>query len=194
MQETIEILQKEWSFLNDGIQSAGHHYHSFIFSTIRNNAPELRTVILRSVDENSSSIHFHSDIRSKKIVDIEKNNSVGALFYDSSRRIQLRIQGLASVESNNDKTKKVWQSMRNESKLCYMGPFAPSSTMKSFLPNLPNNPLNKINQNDDKLGYSRFCRVKIVIKTIDWLQLHHKGHKRLLFKFEDKVRSKWIAS
>ena len=72
MQETIEILRKEWRFLNDGFQSAGHYYHSFIFSTIRNNFPELRTVILRSVDENSSSIHFHSDIRSKKIGDIEK--------------------------------------------------------------------------------------------------------------------------
>ena len=84
--------------------------------------------------------------------------------------------------------------MRDESKLCYMGPFAPSSAIKSFLPNLPNNPLEKINQEDDKLGYSRFSRVKIVLKTLDWLQLHHKGHKRLQFKFEDEISSKWIAS
>ena len=194
MQNTLEILSEEWSSLNDGIQSAGHHFHSFIFSTIRNNYPELRTVILRTVDEKSSSIYFHTDIRSKKLIDIKKNNSVGALFYDSGRRIQLRIQGLASVDSNSDSTKKIWRSMRDESKLCYMGPFAPSSTIESFLPNLPENSLNEIDQEDDKLGYSRFCRVKIVFKTLDWLQLHHKGHKRLQFKFEDKIRSKWIAS
>ena len=56
------------------------------------------------------------------------------------------------------------------------------------------NPLEKINQEDDKLGYSRFSRVKIVLKALDWLQLHHKGHKRLQFKFEDEISSKWIAS
>ena len=194
MLDKLEILREEWIALDAGTRSAGHHFHSFIFSTIRNNTPELRTVILRTVDENSSSLYFHTDLRSKKIIDIEKNNSVSALFYDSARRIQLRIQGLAFIESNNDYTKKVWQSMRDESKLCYMGPFAPSSAIKSFLPNLPDNPLEKINQEDDKLGYSRFSRVKIVLKTLDWLQLHHKGHKRLQFKFEDEISSKWIAS
>ena len=74
MQDTLEILREEWIALDAGTQSAGHHFHSFIFSTIRNNTPELRTVILRTVDENSSSLYFHTDLRSKKIIDIEKLN------------------------------------------------------------------------------------------------------------------------
>ena len=70
MQDTLEILREEWIALDAGTQSAGHHFHSFIFSTIRNNTPELRTVILRTVDETSSSLFFHTDLRSKKIIDI----------------------------------------------------------------------------------------------------------------------------
>ena len=65
MQETIEILRKEWSFLNDGIQSAGTITIHLFFPQLEIMPQNSKNCILRSVDENSSSINFHSDIRSK---------------------------------------------------------------------------------------------------------------------------------
>ncbi len=188
------VLNQEWSQLKKGITFADHDYHSFVISTIRENRPESRTVILRDIDDKTPSIAFHSDLRSKKIQDINKNNNLSALFYDRSRRIQLRISGSGKVQNNNKTTKKIWKLMRPESKLCYMGPFSPSDALKTFKPNLPKHNAQDITPKNDIMGYNRFCRVLINIKRLDWLYLHHTGHQRLLFNFGEKISFKWIAA
>ena len=129
-----KYLDEEYDYLKAGIKSAKLDYHSFVFSTIRNGKPELRTVILREVNTRAPSITFHSDQRSKKLTDIGLNHEVSALFYDRSRRVQLRLSGKAKIEKDTTVTKQIWDKMRPESKLCYMGPFVPSEELKSFIP------------------------------------------------------------
>ena len=125
MLEPFQIIKSEWKNINLGIQKAKHDYHSFVFSTISKNSPDSRTVILRDFDEHKPAIWFHSDRRSKKILHLEENKNVFALFYDKSRKVQLRINGIADIEEDIEQNKKIWDSMRPESKLCYMGPYAP---------------------------------------------------------------------
>jgi len=190
----IDILKNEFSALSDAVKTAKHEYHSFSFATLRLNKPEIRTVILREIDNQKNTIAFHSDIRSKKLDDIKMNNHVSALFYDKVRRIQLRINGEASIDKGSPKLKSSWDAMKPESKLCYMGPYAPSKELNSFLVNLPNHNAQNISAKSDALGYSRFCKITIKIKSMDWLHLKHTGHERLLFSFDKKITSKWIAS
>ena len=52
------------------------------------------------------SITFHSDQRSKKLTDIGLNHEVSALFYDRSRRVQLRLSGKAKIEKEDKKLVK----------------------------------------------------------------------------------------
>jgi len=194
MLEPLQIIKSEWENINLGIQKAKHDYHSFVFSTISKNSPESRTVILRDFDEHKPAIWFHSDRRSKKILHLEENEKVSALFYDKSRKVQLRINGIADIEEDIEHNKRIWDSMRPESKLCYMGPYAPSQKINQFEPNTLKKSAHDLDKKDEHLGLSRFCRIRIKIKKLDWLKLDYKGHQRLEFKFGKKVKTQWIAS
>ena len=194
MLEPLQIIKSEWENINLGIQKAKHDYHSFVFSTISKNSPESRTVILRDFDEHKPAIWFHSDRRSKKILHLEENEKVSALFYDKSRKVQLRINGIANIEEDIEHNKRIWDSMRPESKLCYMGPYAPSQKINQFEPNTLKKSAHDLDKKDEHLGLSRFCRIRIKIKKLDWLKLDYKGHQRLEFKFGKKVKTQWIAS
>ena len=194
MLEPFQIIKSEWENINLGIQKAKHDYHSFVFSTVSKNSPDSRTVILRDFDEHKPAIWFHSDRRSKKILHLEENENVSALFYDKSRKVQLRINGIANIEENIEHNKKIWDSMRPESKLCYMGPYAPSQKISQFEPNTLKKSAHDLDKEDEHLGLSRFCRIRITIKKLDWLKLDYKGHQRLEFKFGKKTKTQWIAS
>ena len=194
MLEPFQIIKSEWKNINLGIQKAKHDYHSFVFSTILKNSPNSRTVILRDFDENKPAIWFHSDRRSKKILHLEENENVSALFYDKSRKVQLRINGIADIEEDIEHNKKIWDSMRPESKLCYMGPYAPSQKINQFEPNTLKKSAHDLDKEDEHLGLSRFCRIRITIKKLDWLKLDYKGHQRLEFKFGKRTKTQWIAS
>lgn len=194
MLEPFQIIKSEWENINLGIQKAKHDYHSFVFSTILKNSPNSRTVILRDFDENKPAIWFHSDRRSKKILHLEENENVSALFYDKSRKVQLRINGIADIEEDIEHNKKIWDSMKPESKLCYMGPYAPSQKISQFEPNTLEKSAHDLDKEDEHLGLSRFCRIRITIKKLDWLKLDYKGHQRLEFKFGKRTKTQWIAS
>ena len=194
MLEPFQILKLEWGNIDLGIQKAKHDYHSFVLSTISKNGPDSRTVILRDFDKDKPAIWFHSDKRSKKILHLKKDERVSALFYDKSRKVQLRINGIANVEEDIKTNKKIWALMRPESKVCYMGPYAPSQRTNQFEPNTLEKSAHKINEEDENLGLSRFCRIGIQIKKIDWLKLDYRGHQRLEFKFNKKIKTQWIAS
>ena len=194
MLEPFQIINSEWENINLGIQKAKHDYHSFIFSTVSKNSPDSRTVILRDFDEDKPAIWFHSDRRSKKILQLEENKNVSALFYDKSRKVQLRINGLGDIEEDVEHNKKIWDSMRPESKLCYMGPYAPSQKINQFEPNTLKKSAHDLDKEDEHLGLSRFCRIRIKIKKLEWLKLDYKGHQRLEFKFGKKIKTQWIAS
>ena len=194
MLEPFQIIKSEWENINLGIQKAKHDYHSFVFSTVSKNSPDSKTVILRDFDEDKPAIWFHSDKRSKKILHLKDNKKVSALFYDKSRKVQLRINGIADIEEYIQHNKKIWDSMRSESKLCYMGPYAPSQKISQFEPNTLEKSAHDLDKEDEHLGLSRFCRIRITIKKLDWLKLDYKGHQRLEFKFGKKIKTQWIAS
>ena len=194
MLEPFQIIKSEWKNIKLGIQKAKHDYHSFVFSTVLKNSPNSRTVILRDFDENKPAIWFHSDRRSKKILHLVENENVSALFYDKSRKVQLRINGIADIEEDIEHNKKIWDSMKPESKLCYMGPYAPSQKISQFEPNTLEKSAHDLDKEDEHLGLSRFCRIRITIKKLDWLKLDYKGHQRLEFKFGKRTKTQWIAS
>ena len=194
MKETDKILENEWAELLKGIKIGQHPFHTFNFSTISNDLPSIRTVVLRKANSKSNEISFHTDNRSSKYHEVLANNKVCSLFYDRKRKVQLRMYGKAYIDQDNSQSSISWKRMTNESKICYMGPYAPSTMINDFEPNLPKILPHQINQKYENLGYKNFCIINISIARIDWLYLDHKGHKRLLFYFGNNVKANWIAS
>ena len=192
--KSTRILEIEYNEIQKAIKDGKHEYHCFYLATIDNKAPKIRTVVLRALNKNKNTLSFHTDLRSDKVKEIQLNRNVSALFYDKKRRIQIRIRGNAQLDENSNRLKKIWSSMRPESKLCYMGPFAPGEKLDQFQPNLPKHNAQNITTQNNKKGYENFCRVTIHLESLDWLKLEHSGHQRIYFSFNENSKPIWIAS
>lgn len=193
MNKNIQHLEKEWLELKEGVNKGNHPFHTFSFCTIINNIPSARTVVLRNVKKQNNIISFHTDIRSKKYNELQKNNNICALFYDKKRKIQLRLNGKTQIEYKSKLSEKSWDLMTKESKICYLAPIAPSTVIPKFSPNLPSILPHQITKKDEQFGYNNFCLINIKISIIDWLKLDYKGHKRILFKLGKNFKSNWIT-
>ena len=85
------IFEKIWSVLETGIKPISNNpAHTPALATIdKNNLPQIRSVVLRSVNRAKREIWFHSDIRSSKISDISNNKNASFLIYDPKNKFQM---------------------------------------------------------------------------------------------------------
>ena len=128
-------------------------------------------------------------------IKILKNNPEGALlFYDKSEKIQLRVSGKIKINYQNEKTNESWKKTVHLSRQCYLGEKAPgsdsslpSSGLTSEVDNL------KYTIEESEIGYKNFCVIETYIKSIEWLYLAAKGHRRAYFNLNEKqVEKKWL--
>ena len=191
MTERKEILDKIWNELTLGLNSGKHPFHIFSVSTVKNNKPDSRTVVLRAVEKENKSISFHTDLRSKKVLQIKESENICALFYDKDTKIQLRIYGSASKETDSLLIKEKWNSSKEMSKLCYLNKISPSEVINESKDYL----YGKEELNNVELGIKNFSIINIKISQIDWLSLNHEGHQRMLINYtsNNKIEFDWVA-
>ena len=191
MTERKEILDKIWNELTLGLNSGKHPFHIFSVSTVKNNKPDSRTVVLRAVEKENKSISFHTDLRSKKVLQIKESENICALFYDKDTKIQLRIYGSASKETDSLLIKEKWNSSKEMSKLCYLNKISPGEVINESKDYL----YGKEELNNIELGIKNFSIINIKISQIDWLSLNHKGHQRMLINYtsNNKIEFDWVA-
>ena len=191
---TLEIMKNEWDELLKAVKDATHVYHLFALSTVDGNKPELRTVVLREVDNDKYRISFHTDTRSPKYKQILDNPTISALFYDPVRRIQLRVKGSASPSDDKSLLKTLWSKLNKDSRQCYQGELAPSDPLPKDI--MINQIPDKSSDTDKNMyGFENFSRITIQVADIEMLMLHHLGHKRLKCKLNcDPIETQWLAS
>ncbi len=172
-----DILKTIISELKNGVKNREHPYHLLAISNINLlGEPEVRNVVHRDCDFNERKIFFHTDYRCKKVAEIAKNNRVSLLFYSPLTKMQLRIKALSKIHYNNEITAVKWGQTQPRSKECYSQ--ANISGLELSLPEP------KI-FDDLEAGYKNFAVCENIFSEIDCLILHHQGHKRYKFLWND---------
>nr|WP_299066741.1 pyridoxamine 5'-phosphate oxidase family protein [uncultured Allomuricauda sp.] len=157
-----------------GMSEKNHPFRFFSLGTMGlDGTIGLRTVVLRNVF-NSLQLTFYTDSRSPKITEIQKNNTVSALFYHPSRMIQLRIEGKAHIEKDDSVLKKQWKAIPNAAQKDY-------NTV-----NPPGNPISGLKEIHYLNEENHFCMVHIIPNRIDFLKLGQPFHTRVQFSLEKK--------
>ena len=113
---------------------------------------------------------------------------------DESEKIQLRINGQAKINYQNTKTKKSWKQTVHMSRQCYLGNKAPGSYIPLPASGLTNEIDNlKYTLEESEIGYKNFCVIETYIKSIEWLYLAAKGHRRAYFSLKNNsLEKKWL--
>ena len=189
-----KIYLKIWDLLDNGLANRDSPFHIPVFICGDQNKFDGRIVVLRGIDKKEKKIWFHSDIRSKKIKNLRSNSQASLLFYDKSEKIQLRISGSTEINYKNQTTKKSWTKTAHMSRQCYLGDKAPSSNSSKPTSGLTTQVDNlKYTIEESEVGYENFCVVDTYIKSIEWLYLAAKGHRRAYFDLEkNQLEKKWL--
>ncbi len=173
-----------WSRLVNGAVKSRDPLHTPFVATHSGNELSLRTVVLRKANPVSKELRFHTDIRSKKWQELTLNPSISALFYDAADRIQIRVKGRAELQLNNDITAAAWQKTSLSSRRCYLTNFDPSSFTDHPTSGLPEHiEQENFTLEESEIGFQNFGIVSIQVQNIDWLLLHHTGHRRAYFDY-----------
>ncbi len=188
-----EIKKKIWFMLDDAVTNRASQFRIPTFICGENSDFDGRIVVLRKSDQKNNLIQFHSDIRSDKIKKLEKNPKAALLFYDKDEKIQLRLKVECKVNINNEITKESWSKTQHISRKCYLvdnGPGTvsdiPTSGLKPELDNF------EFTMEQSEKGYKNFTVIQCKIKSIEWLYLAAKGHRRAKFDLE-KNKNIWLV-
>ena len=189
-----KVYLKIWDLLKIGLQNRDLPFHLPVFICSYKNKSDGRIVVLRGVDEKEKKIWFHSDIRSNKIKILKFNPEANLLFYDKSEKIQLRITGISKINYQNETTLDSWRKTAHMSRQCYLGDKSPGSNASAPTSGLTNKIDNlKYTKEESEIGYKNFCVVEVYIKSIEWLYLAAKGHRRAYFNItNDVLEKKWL--
>jgi pyridoxamine 5'-phosphate oxidase len=163
-----QYLEEAKRELINGHVKKRHPFRYFVLATNENGKPRQRTVVLRKTLLDLSLV-IYTDKRTQKIKDIQNNSEFSALFYDSKKLLQIRIEGKAELITDKEQIATYWHTVQQESKKDYTTSIAPGT------------PIN----NPEELSYNTnenyFCPVKLVPHTIEYLRLNRPNHLRVLF-------------
>ena len=85
-----EIEKEIYNLLIQGVKKRKSNFHNAVLGSVSfDNKPEIRTVVLRDFSQKNLNIKIHSDLRSKKIKDLEQNKNISLLFYDEKKKFKL---------------------------------------------------------------------------------------------------------
>ena len=188
-----EIKKKIWSMLDDAVTNRSSQFRIPVFICGDQKDFDGRIVVLRKSDQSNNLVQFHSDIRSDKIAKLKSNKNASMLFYDKEEKIQVRLKVQCTVNHENDITKESWLKTGHISRKCYLvdsGPGTESDSPTSGLkPELDNF---EFTMEQSEVGYKNFTVIQCKIKSIEWLYLAAKGHRRARFDLE-KNKENWLV-
>ena len=193
-ENSSEIEKKLWSLLTEAVKDRSSEFRTPIFICGNDKDIDGRVVVLRKADQKNNFIQFHSDIRSSKIEKIKKNPNCSVLFYGKKEKIQLRLKTECEVNFNNQITKESWKKTGHVSRKCYLVTNGPGTVSEK-----PTSGLNgkfdnfDFTKEESEEGYKNFSVIKCKIKSIEWLYLAAKGHRRALINFEGSKKFTWLV-
>ena len=188
-----EIKKKIWLMLDDAITNRGSQFRIPTFICGDQSDFDGRIVVLRKSNQQNNIVQFHSDIRSDKIGKLKRHSKAAMLFYDKEEKIQVRLKVVCTINHDNNITKESWLKTVHMSRKCYLvnnGPGTESDKPTSGLkPELDNFGFT-IEQSE--VGYKNFTVIQCEIKSIEWLYLAAKGHRRAKFDLETN-KNTWLV-
>jgi len=188
-----EIKNKYWSMLDDAVTNRASPFRIPVFMCAHQDEIDGRIVVLRKSDRRNNLLQFHTDLRSPKIETLKKNKKGSLLFYDKEEKIQLRVKVNCEINNQNSITEESWKKTQHISRRCYLTDSPPGTN--SIRPT--SGMISKLEDFDytieqSEKGYKNFTVIKCQIKSIEWLYLAAKGHRRANFDIENNKES-WLV-
>jgi pyridoxine/pyridoxamine 5'-phosphate oxidase len=132
-------------------------------------APRARVLVLRKVEPGAGLLWLHTDVRASKIAELRAEPRAALTFWDSRRALQLRVEGLARIESDPAVLAEAWARVPEGSRRNYATVAAPGSRLTDDAAYLAD-------------GAANFAVIAMRVERLEWLWLgpvvHQRGESR----------------
>lgn len=193
---SLQQIEKEsWQLLVTGSQNPKDGFYTGTLGTQTTAGVSLRTVVLREVNPAEKTIICYSDVRADKVQEIRQHSEVCFLFWDSEKKIQLRLNGKANIYTNDTIALQHWQRTSLSNRRSYLAIPAPGSPQPNPTSGLPQElDSREPTEEESAKGRHNFAVITAHIEYLDWLFLSNSGHRRAKFMYKagKLILESWI--
>ena len=191
-----EIFDSVWRVLEHAVRDRHDAFHTAMIGTVSaERGPQMRAVTMRQAVRDQRSLCFHTDARAPKVAELQADARIAWLFYDATRKLQIRANGIAVLHAHDELARERWQGSALTSRRTYLAPLPPSEAVAAAHPNLPADLLHRVpTAEESAAGFDNFCVVVCHLREIEWLFLQSTGHQRARFTWQDTAwRGEWLT-
>ncbi len=164
--------------------------------------PQGRTVVLRAFDVERRCLRFHTDRRSGKVAQLGAEPRAQLHFYDSKRRVQLRLWVNIEVLTQGPEVERSWAAMGPMARRCYMAVAPPGTRSQTPTDGRPEDWMAaaQASLEDESAplppgsGQESLTVLLATFERAEWLSLAFAGHRRACFDWTSgQMRSWWLV-
>lgn len=164
-----DIFKSHINELKFGYLKRKHPFRYCYLSSVFENKPVVRTVVLRDMTEDYELVFF-TDSRSQKVKQFQSNPNAEVLFYHPKKLRQIKATGTISFLEDEEKLAHYRNKVQGSSLKDYITQSPPSTPIKNS---------DNVDYNEDEV---HFCVMLLRIEILEGLQLKRPNHIRSRFK------------
>ena len=188
-----DIRIKAEMALTQGAHDKTHAFHLPALATVSGEGkPMVRHLILRAASPVDRTLHFFTDSRSQKIMEIDQNPDVNLVFYDPAAQVQLRVGGVATFPQNGQ-AEEAWRRLSPLGRRAYMAISGTGQPLEQASSALPTQLEGRIPEAEEvERGFANFTLICVTYDALDWLALDRAGNRRAQFSWQ-QTNKNWAG-
>jgi hypothetical protein len=189
------LLSQLWQSLRLACDDLQHPFRTPVLGTAGANGCALRTVVLRDAQPGPRQLVCHTDHRSPKVRDLQRQPRVQWLFHHPLDRVQILAGGTASLHQGDDLARQAWQRTPLPSRANYCSLLPPGASIPEPSAALPA----QLREGGLTVEFSEaaWLNFSVIVTTVDrleFLQLDSAGHHRAAFTWSNEsFDSSWLV-
>lgn len=184
--DLAEVLAEAFRLFARGVGDRRSAFRTPTVATVGpDGAPNVRTMVVRGFDQAARRLTLHTDRRASKIIDIVHMPRVAVHVYDARAALQVRLSARAELHSGDGVARAAWATSAPASHAVYAISPAPGTEV----PAPPPAPASQ------EAGFGNFAVLILSFDTLEWLWLHHGGHRRARFAWgtDGSLHAAWLV-
>ncbi len=178
-----------WALLEQGVADRRAAARTVTLATsTAAGTPAVRTLVLRGCDAQQRVLLLHTDRRSPKFIELLQAPRCSLLVYDREQKIQLRMEALTSLHTDDSLADAQWAATRPLSRRGYGIASAPGLPIAQ--PAAAGVALDDVPAIEQR---AHFAVIRAQIVGLEWLYLSAGGHRRAQFRFSPNLQARWLV-
>lgn len=176
------MFEAVWELLQQGARDRRAALHLPVVASAGPDGSDARVMVLRGVDRARHCLRFHTDRRAMKAAQISADPRVCIVGYDADARLQLRLHGVAVVQSGAEASAH-WAATEAFGRRAYRTTLPPGSRLAAPGSGLPAE-FERVAAGEppSEAGRENFAVLEVTLDRIEWLLLAHSGHRRAVHR------------